>query len=173
MPKKSVAQRVFLSGIGVALALIGAVFCGLMWRSFDRARTMEAWPEVSCAILESGIEARRDDPEWPEAMPQEYRFRVLYRYEWDDRVFEADRLSLRGASWSSRRAKAERWVAKYPRGSVANCRVNPAAPAEAVLEVDSKAPGYSLWFPLLFVVGGLGIAIGAWRRDGGPDRRGG
>jgi hypothetical protein len=32
-----------------------------------------------------------------------------------------------------------------------------------VLEIESKAPGYSLWFPVLFVVGGFGIMVGAWR----------
>jgi hypothetical protein len=32
-----------------------------------------------------------------------------------------------------------------------------------VLKRDSKAPGYSLWFPIIFVVGGLGIIVGAVR----------
>jgi hypothetical protein len=36
--------------------------------------------------------------------------------------------------------------------------VNPAEPDFAVLKPDTKATGYSIWFPLLFVVGGLGIA---------------
>lgn len=164
MPKKSVGQRLFLSGIGVALALIGMLFSGLMWRSFERAREMESWPTVSCAVLESEVVSRRDDPEWPESMPQEYRLEILYRYEWQDREYESERLSLRGARWSGRREKAEKLAARYPRGQVVEGRVNPAAPDEAVLEIDSKAPGYSLWFPVLFVVGGLGIAIGAWRR---------
>jgi len=31
----------------------------------------------------------------------------------------------------------------------------------AVLKPDSQAPGYSIWFPALFVVGGLGIAFRA------------
>ncbi|MFP6880316.1 MAG: hypothetical protein VCA34_05170, partial [Roseibacillus sp.] len=36
-------------------------------------------------------------------------------------------------------------------------------PSFAVLKRDSKAPGYSLWFPIIFVVGGLGIILGAVR----------
>jgi hypothetical protein len=47
---------------------------------------------------------------------------------------------------------------------VTRCRVNPADPAVAVLRIDSRAPGYSLWFPALFVVGGVGIVVGALRR---------
>jgi hypothetical protein len=42
--------------------------------------------------------------------------------------------------------------------------VNPALPAEAVLEHASRAALYSIWFPLLFVVGGLGMLRGALKR---------
>jgi hypothetical protein len=38
------------------------------------------------------------------------------------------------------------------------CRVHPRDPDFAVLKPDSLAPGYSIWFPALFVVGGLGMA---------------
>ena len=97
-------------------------------------------------------------------MPQEFRFRVLYRYDWEGESYDSERYRLRGSSWSSMPDKAEALVERYPRGSIAECRVNPDSPAEAVLRQESKAPGYSLWFPLLFLVGGLGILIGAWRR---------
>jgi hypothetical protein len=39
--------------------------------------------------------------------------------------------------------------------------VNPAEPSFAILKTDSLAPGYSIWFPALFVVGGLGITFRA------------
>lgn len=161
---RTTGARIYLSLIGLLLAAIGAVFSWLMWRSFDRAREIDHWPVVPCAILESEVESRRDDPDWPREMPQEFRFRVLYQYDWGGGTFESERYGLRGASWKSRPEAAEGLVARYPRGSVAECRVNPAAPAEAVLEGESRAPGYSLWFPLLFLVGGLGIILGAWRR---------
>lgn len=161
--KRSTGTRIYLTAIGLLLALIGGVFSWLMWRSFARARAIEAWPQVPCAILESGVESRRDDPDWPEAMPQEYRFRVRYRYDWDGADYEGDRHRLRGSSWSSSEENVLPLVAEYPAGSVAECRVNPEDPEVAVLEGESKAPGYSLWFPLLFVVGGVGIVVGAWR----------
>lgn len=164
MASRSTGARVYLTLIGLLLAFVGGLFSWLMWRSFDRARAIDDWPEVPCAILESDIESRRDDPAWPEEMPQEYRFRVVYRYDWEDRALESTRYRLRGASWSSSPAKAEALVDRYPQGTVASCRVNPEEPGEAVLEGESKAPGYSLWFPLLFLVGGLGVAGGAWRK---------
>jgi hypothetical protein len=39
--------------------------------------------------------------------------------------------------------------------------VNPADVNFAMLKPDSKAAGYSIWFPMLFVIGGLGIALRA------------
>jgi hypothetical protein len=33
--------------------------------------------------------------------------------------------------------------------------VNPDDPTEALLEHETKAPGYSIWFPAWFLVGGL------------------
>ena len=59
--------------------------------------------------------------------------------------------------------KAEKMAEKFPEGSRQTCFVNPSDPAFAVLKLDSKGPGYSLWFPLLIVVGGLGIIVGAVR----------
>ena len=47
----------------------------------------------------------------------------------------------------------ERW----PVGKQVEAFVNPKAPKEAVLDHETKAPGYSIWFPGLFLVGGLGI----------------
>lgn len=167
MATRSTGARVYLTLIGQLLAGAGGVFFWLMWASFDRAREIDGWAEVPCAILESGVESRRDDPDWPEAMPQEYRFRVLYQYDFEGESYESERYRLRGASWKSTPAAAEALVEEYSRGTVAECRVNPAAPEEAVLKGESKAPGYSLWFPAIFVVGGLGVMVGAWVRGRG------
>lgn len=47
---------------------------------------------------------------------------------------------------------------QYPTGSSRTfCFVNPAAPDEAVLQHGSRAALYSIWFPLLFVLGGCGM----------------
>lgn len=152
-----------MRGIGLALILVGAVFCLLMGRSFLRAREMARWPEVECLILRSETGERR----LGDAVPPEFRFEVLYGYEWEGRRFESERFTLRGSPWRGDRAAAEELRDAHPAGTRAICRVNPADPALAVLKVDSRAPGYSLWFPALFVVAGAGIVGGSFRTGRG------
>jgi hypothetical protein len=50
------------------------------------------------------------------------------------------------------------------------CFVNPADPSFAILEKDSKAVIYTIWFPGLFVVGGLGMAVQALRKKSGTPK---
>jgi len=159
MARPSIASRVYLTMIGLALALAGGVFFALMWHSFQRAREVEKWPVVPCVILSSGAEERRIDPNGP----VERQFTVLYGYEWEEKPYESNLWKLRGSGWSSKEDAITPYLAKYPEGALRECHVNPAKPEMAVLEKESKAPGYSLWFPAIFVVGGLGMVAGAWR----------
>lgn len=160
MPQRSTGSRVYLTLVGLALALVGGLFSALMWRSFERARVVESWPVVPCTILKSEVEERQIDPN----SAIERRFAVLYGYQWQGAALESELLKLRGSMWSSKPEGADALIERYPVGSSRQCRVNPADPSVAVLEPESKAPGYSLWFPLLFVVGGLGVVVGAWRK---------
>ena len=68
------------------------------------------------------------------------------------------------------KAEAEKLAAEFPPGKMTTCRVNPRDPDFAVLKPDSLAPGYSIWFPGLFVVGGLGIALRALVSNRGGKR---
>ena len=120
---------------------------------------MRSWPEVKCVILVSEIEDRRHD----DFSPMEYRQTLSYGYEWVGQSYVGSRVTLRENPWSSVRALAEQRVEEVPAGSISTCRVDPARPETAVLKVDSLAPGYSIWFPGLFVVGGLGIVVRAIR----------
>jgi hypothetical protein len=147
--------RWFLITLGLAVALIGALFVWLLGRSYLRAREMHQWPEVPCMILSSEIEERIHDPQ----SPTEYRHLVSFGYEWQGKARSSDLFSLRGSAWSSKRGLVEKRAAGFPVGARSTCRINPADPDFAVLKPDSLAPGYSIWFPGLFVVGGLGIAF--------------
>jgi hypothetical protein len=149
--------RWFLVVLGLTLAVIGGMFVWLLGRSFLRAREMRAWPEVACVILTSDIEERIHDPQ----SPAEYRHNVSFGYEWQGEPRTGDHLTLRGSPWSSHRELARKRSAEFPPGMATTCHVDPANPNFAVLKTDSRAPGYSIWFPGLFVVGGLGIAIRA------------
>ena len=156
---QSSSGKWFLFGIGVALAIIGALFVWLLGRSFLRASEMKSWPVVSCVILNSEVEQRLHDPQ----SPPEYRHRVLYGYTFAGESFTSDRISLRGSFWSSRQERAQKSLQAYPVGSTDTCHLKPGEPSFSVLETDSLAPGYSIWFPLLFVVGGLVISIRSMR----------
>ena len=161
---QSAAGRWFLVGIGISTASLGALFVWLMARSYLRAKEMHAWPEVPCTILSSTLAERQHDPQ----SPIEYRLDLLYGYQWEGVNRSGSRISLRGNPWTSKRQLAGKRAAEYPPGLQTTCRVNPADPDFAVLEPDSLAPGYSIWFPALFVIGGLGMAIRALRARPGP-----
>ncbi|MGD9419438.1 MAG: DUF3592 domain-containing protein [Verrucomicrobiota bacterium JB025] len=164
------AGRLFLFFIGLSLALIGALFVILMARSFSRAREMRSWPAVPCLILSSEVETRVHDP----ASPREYSHTITFGYQWQDQRKTSNLLSLRGSSWSSKPDRARASAEAFPAGSTSTCRVNPDDPDVAVLKPDSLAPGYSIWFPGLFVVAGSVIAVRALlpphrKRIGNPD----
>lgn len=160
MAERNTGARVYLTVIGLMLALAGGVFTWLMWRSFSRARSIDHWPQVPCVILESDREVRQVDS----GRPMEVRFQVLYSYEWENEEYKSELYRLRGSSWSSRDTEVKILMDKFPAGSVQECLVNPGDPQLAVLAGESRAPGYSLWFPVIFLVGGLGVVVGAWRR---------
>ncbi len=149
--------RWFLILLGLSIASVGGLFAWLMARSYLRAREMRTWPEVPCVILSSEIEERRHDPH----SPVEYRLAVSFGYEWQGVGKTGDLVSLRGSSWTSKLDLMTERAAEHPIGAQTTCRVKPGDPDFAVLQPDSLAPGYSIWFPSLFVIGGLGIALRA------------
>lgn len=156
-PPSGRAGRWYLAILGVVIALLGGLFVWLMARSFLRAREMRSWPEVPCVILISEVEEWRHD----ENSPMEFRQNLSFGYEWQGAVHTGDHLTLRGSPWSSKRELADVRVSEFPVGKTTTCRVDPSNPHFALLKPDSLAPGYSIWFPSLFVVGGLGISIRA------------
>ena len=156
------AGSLYLIFVGLLFIAAGAGFTWLMWRSFERASDQRKWKEVECVILESSIAERQIGTE----VDREYSFEVLYGYTYAGTAHTSSRYSLRGSGWSGSEEKAAALMEEYPLESTRTCYVNPAHPDFAVLQRDSKAPGYSLWFPLIFVVGGLGIIVGAVRSWG-------
>lgn len=151
------SSTVFLVLFGLVIALIGGFFTAWMWDSFQRASAMHDWPQVEAVILSSEIDERRHD----EFSAKEYQVKLLYGYEWLGEAKTAERLTARGNPWSKELARPEKELEKFPAGTKTMAYVNPADPDFAVLKPDSKAAGYSIWFPLLFVAGGLGITVRA------------
>lgn len=95
----------------------------------------------------------------------EYQLAILYRYEFAGTDYDSEQWSLRGSMKKSQRAEVEELVSEYAAGSTQRCWVNPQQPDFAVLKLDSRAAGYSLWFPGLFFIGGIGMIGGAWKKS--------
>lgn len=161
------AGKAYLFGIGLLVFLAGAVFCTLMGRSYERGREMAGWPQSEALIMLSEVEERQIGPD---VLP-DYRFKIFYGYEAQGKAYTSSLWALRGSPWSSERDGAEALVAKYPVNAKVRCSYNPQQPEMAVLKTESKAVGYAIWFPGIFVVGGIGImlrvVLGAGRRQGG------
>lgn len=161
MNKINRAGSWYLTAVGLALCLISGLFLWLMARSFLRARDMAQWPQVPCLILRSEVAERRI----AENVAPDYRLSVLFRYEFAGVDYESNRWGLRGSMPRSERQAVEELVVQYPEGSKQTCWVNPRDPSMAILKPDSRAAGYSLWFPALFFLGGVGMIMGAWKKS--------
>ena len=149
------AGKAYLFGVGMLIFLAGSVFFALMWRSYQRGREMAEWPHRDAVVLVSEVEERQIGPD----VAPDFRLKLLFGYEVDGKPYTSGLLSLRGSPWSSDRAKAEEAVARFPLGSTLVCQYDPADPHHAVVKTDTKAVGYAIWFPGIFIVGGLGIML--------------
>ena len=164
LQRPTTGARLWNVGLGLIIAAMGVFFCWFLWKNYQVARLMDAWVETPCRILGSAI----DVSGLTQHGATKYALVLRYRYEWNGTAHESGRVRRHPIESSSRK-KVERWVRRFPAGSESTCRVNPRDPGESRLVPDSKAALYSIWFPLLFVVGGLGIAFGGFFRRA-PDR---
>ena len=152
------AGAFYLMFIGLMLALVGGIFVWLLLRSYGNANDTRKWSEVPCLIIRSEVTERV-----AENISPEFRWEVAYKYQYKEEDFIGSKLGPRGQKWSREKAKAEVWLEEYPMDSKQVCFVNPEEPEVAILEHDTKAAGYTVWFPGLFVLGGVGIMVGAVR----------
>lgn len=151
------AGRIFLFLLGLVITAIGALFVWVMAASAMRAKETRSWPQVPCVILVSEIQERLHDPQ----SPVEYRHHVVFGYEWEGKAYTSEQASLRGNPWSSKRGVVMARAAGVNVGDETQCFVSPKDPAFAILQPDSMAPLYSIWFPGVFVLGGLVMAARA------------
>lgn len=154
--KGNKAGAIYLMGIGLFLMLLGGVFTWLMVRSFEHASDTRKWIETPCLIIRSEVAERSVDH-----IGVEFQWEVAYKYQFDGEDYIGEKYKPRGQKWTGDRAIAQGYVEQYPLDSKQVCFVNPHKPSSAILDHDSKAAGYSAWFPMLFVVGGIGMFVGA------------
>ena len=165
MNRSTIRFHLRATGLGAKIGLtvffliwmgIPAVMLVFLVRQALQTAAPYAWPKTDCVILDSRVVEPGVDRE------SSYAFAVKYRYAWQGREYTSDKLKLRGKS-SSNYADIQKLAERYPVDGKAFCYVNPAAPAQAILQRDS------LWFlamglvPLGFVAFGALMLFGMWR----------
>lgn len=159
--RESSAGRGWLAGMGLFLAAAGLLFTWVLWRAYTRAEETRSWVETPCVILSSRVVSERPTPNSNLA----HRAELRYEYDYGGQTRTGSRVKrVEGATAHEERAQAV--AAAYPAGARTVCYVNPAQPDEAILKRGSRGALYSIWFPLLFVVGGAGMVWNALRRAG-------
>ncbi len=153
--------RWFLCLIGVLLVLMALLFEWLMLRSYLNAKKTREWPQVEAVVIRSSVEERHIS-----GSPPEVRLFIRYEYSFNGMSYTSGNISSRGSKWSRERAVVDKLLADYPVGSSHDAWVNPISPEVAILKHDTKAAGYTLWFPAIIMIGGCGIIWGALRDNG-------
>lgn len=156
---RSLSDSFILAGLGAFIALAGAVFTGVLWHGYQIAAETHRWQPHSCFILSSQVITERQTPH----SPLSYRASILYRYFIDGKAYNGKRIRWADGD-TNHEESADALVTAYPTGSNATCYVNPQHPENALLRQSPRAPLYSIWFPLLFVLGGGGMIWKAWRK---------
>ena len=169
MTSPSLSARLFKIGVGLTLVLTGLAVTALLFIPYTRAKETRSWTETPCRITESRIEEAHSG----DLADLTYRVYIRFHYQAGGRDFDGSRVQRRTFAGEEddllslktpHASKAKDLVAKYPSGTDTKCWVNPADPADAVLEHQSTAAIYTLWWPMLFAVGGAGILWSAVRR---------
>ena len=155
----NISSRLFKAALGLALIVMGAWGTWVLWQSWQRAEETRTWKPVEAVVISSQVLTDRATIH----SPLRYAADVHYRYTMDGRGFTSRRVK-RVQGPTSHKEAAEATAGRYRAGKTVTCYVNPAQPDFAILEHDSRAGLYSIWFPLLFVIGGAGMVVAAVRR---------
>jgi hypothetical protein len=135
---------------------MGSLFEVLIVRELCRAAGQRAWAKVPCRILSSEVR-ERNHSESP------FVFAVSYEYVYEGAT-HTNSIYKRNYSGSGRYSQEQQRVQEYPVGLSTFCYVNPAHPAEAVLQRQSLLIGLAVFFPLIFIVIGGGGILLVWRK---------
>ena len=135
-----------------------------MWSSFAAAKDTRSWEEVPCMIIQSERRSRIIG-----TSPEEYQWRVAYKYQFKGNDYVGEDYKPRGQRWRKNPADVQIMIEQFPVGLQTKCYVDPelsgsTKTSQAVLAHDTLAAGYSIWFPALFSVGGIGVMLGVFRK---------
>ncbi len=158
MATRHLSGPAFGFAVGVPTTLIGIVFVVFLYLAYQRAKETRSWLPRPCVIEKSEIQWAKTTPH----SPIRYRADIRYRYRLGDQSHTSTRIKRVDGS-SADRKTVEQVIRNYPPGSIHTCFVDPQNASFAILEHATIAPIYTIWFPCLFILGGLGIIIGGTR----------
>lgn len=141
----------------VALALVAAG-AWAAWLRVKRRRAgqaMAGWQRVQGTVLSHAI-AESVSTDSHGDRTHHFDPQLTYEYFAGGMARTGGRASLDGISFASRK-KAQAWLDARPVGQPIDVHVDPADPAEAVLDVKVKS---DWWVPLFFVALGAAVAAG-------------
>jgi len=142
--------------MGLFLIALGSTFVWYLWASWQRAKEMDVWEPVTAEVMSSEIQ----NWQYSEISKVAFMPVIEYHFSYQGQDFVSTQLR-RMPVRSSELEKAESWTEKYPVGAQPTAYVNPADPSQSVLKRETKAAVYTIWFPMLFVVGGIGMVLSA------------
>lgn len=148
--------------------LFGFVFCGLFLgvgsiflymlaiQPMLRINAARSWIATPCKILSSDLGVHRGDDS------DTYSIDISYEYERDGEQYVSEQYAFQTMKSNSRKWR-DRVVKSLPPGKETTCFVNPADPFDAVLERGWTPDWPWIFFPIPFVLIGVGGFIGmAW-----------
>ncbi len=144
--------------MGLFLMALGSFFMWYLWAFFQKSSRMDHWVETPCLIEKSEIETGLN-----QRHGKKYTLVTAYRYQFNGHEYLGNRFK-RIQPVSSHQEKIASLVEETPVGTKLVCLVDPANPGSAVLKKDTKRAIFSIWFPGLFALGGLGIVISTIRQ---------
>jgi hypothetical protein len=154
---KSIGSLLGGVGLGLLIATMGSIFVVALVQGYGRAVETREWTKVAMKITKSEMFSRKID-----SGPPEHKAIVEYAFDLNGKQLTGSGIK-RTEGYTKHETKAQRIVDRYPIGMAGTAWVNPEDPKQTVLKHNTKAVLYTVWFPGLFVIAGLGIAAGSVR----------
>jgi hypothetical protein len=141
LPTTDTSQIWWMCVIFAVVFGVGGIIAGYftILKPWQRLQAARAWPVVSCHIVSAQVITVESSPgTTSDTGLTSYSAEVVYEYEWEGRTLRSKTVHVTGFAHqsSSDRESWDTYVAQFPASSKNICRVNPADPAQAVLDVS-------------------------------------
>lgn len=140
----------------LALALGSLLGALMIHRQGSKAAAALDWPQVTGSVLDSRVETRA--ARGSAARQWDYKAVIHYRYTLNGRQYDASRRRYPEPGYSDNEAGEAAIAARYPAGQPVRVHVNPANPADSVLEAGRH---WTVWagMAMAILVAVIAIAV--------------